>query len=61
VAWAKDTTSQSPKTVYTAPESAFPMVEVVYDPDAEHKWSVVYAHLQDANDTRESIEAVIGV
>ena len=59
--WAKDTQSRSPKTVYAAPPEAFPMLELVYDPEAEVKWSIVYAHLQGPSDTQASIEALIGV
>ena len=61
MAWIKDSQSLSPKTVYTAPAEAYPMTCVIYDPDAEQKWSVVYAHLQSPSDTQASIEAVIGV
>lgn len=61
MAWTKDTTSQSPKTVYTAPAGAYPFVQVVYDPNAENKWSVVYAFLQSPSDTQASIEALIGI
>jgi hypothetical protein len=61
VAWVKDAISQSPKTVYTAPAEAYPLVRVIYDPDADEKWTIVYAHLQSPSDTRESIEDVIGV
>lgn len=59
--WIKDTSSQSPKTVYAAPESVHPIVQVVYDPNAAEKWTVVYAHLQGPSDTQASIEALIGV
>ncbi len=59
--WTKDAVSRSPKTVYTAPAEALPIVELVYDPDAENPWSIVYAHLQDPAETRETIEALIGV
>lgn len=61
MAWIKDTVSQSPRTVYEAPEDVFPIIRVIYDPDAEHKWSVVYSHLQAPTDTQASIEALIGV
>jgi hypothetical protein len=61
VAWVKDAVSRSPKTVYTAPAEVFPMVRVVYDPEAEYPWTVEYAHLQGPSDTQESIEALIGV
>ncbi len=59
--WVKDSQSQSPKTVYEAPADAYPMLQLVYDPDVADKWSVVYAYLQGPSDTQASIEALIGV
>lgn len=59
--WTKDAQSQSPKTVYSAPASVHPIVQVVYDPNAENRWTVVFAHLQSPSDTQTSIEALIGL
>lgn len=59
--WVKDAQSRSPKTVYTAPAEVFPILELVYDPNATDKWTITYAHLQDSSDTQASIEALIGV
>ena len=61
MAWVKDTVSQSPKTVYNAPESVRPILQVVYDPNAVNKWTVIYQYLQGPSDTQETIEALIGV
>lgn len=60
MAWTKDTVSMSPKTVYVAPAGS-PFVQVIYDPDAAHKWTVVYPYLQGPSDTQASIETLIGV
>jgi hypothetical protein len=60
VAWVKDTQSQSPKTVYIAPEGS-PFTQVIYDPNAANPWSVVFPYLQSPSDTQASIEALIGV
>lgn len=59
--WVKDAQSQSPKTVYSAPESVYPIVQVVYDPNAANRWCVVFAHPQGPSDTQASIEALIGL
>lgn len=61
MAWTKDSVSQSPKTVYNAPESVYPILQVVYDPNAANKWTIVYAYLQSPSDTQASIEALIGL
>jgi hypothetical protein len=59
--WVKDAESLAPKTVYTAPVEAHPIVRVIYDPDADDHWTIEYAHLQGPGDTKETIEALIGV
>lgn len=61
MAWVKDAASLSPKTVYTAPAEVHPIVRVIYDPDADNRWTIEYAHLQGPSDTQASIEALIGV
>lgn len=61
MAWLKDTVSLSPKTVYTAPASAYPIIKIIYDPNAENKWTVEYAYLDVSNNTQSAIETIMGL
>lgn len=61
MAWIKDSTSLYPKTVYTAPASVYPIVKVIYDPNATNRWAIEYAYLDNANETQLTIEGVMGL
>lgn len=61
MAWTKDADSQSPKIIYAAPESAYPIIKVMYDPNATNKWSVTYDWLNSVDSTVGDIEALIGL
>lgn len=63
MAWSKDAVSAAPKTIYTAPAEAWPLVRLIYDPNADYPWSVVYGRLnaEGASDARADVEAVIGL
>lgn len=61
--WSKDATSATPKTIYTAPASAWPTVRVIHDPNADYPWSVVYGRLnsEGASDLKADVEAELGL
>lgn len=62
VVWVKDAVSQAPRTVYTAPDSALPIVQVVYDPNDPNPWTIKYASLSDSGtSTQADIETVMGL
>lgn len=61
MAWTKDTNSLAPKIVYVAPESAYPIIKVIYDPNATNKWTVIYDWLNSVDSTVDDIEALIGL
>lgn len=61
MAWTKDEVSQAPKTVYTAPEEAYPMVSIIFDPNADPYWSVQYDYIGGPNFTKSDVEEMMGL
>lgn len=59
--WTKDTSSQSPKVIYTAPPSAAPMAAIIYDPNAANRWCIEYAWLNFDGETVGSVESLMGL
>lgn len=61
MSWTKDAVSRSPKTVYSAPETMWPLVAIVFDPNAEQPWTAEYAYLNQADETQGDVEALMGL